>query len=81
MAIMTLYVGNLPWETTPRELQDIFGEYGEVREVRIITDSGNGRSKGFGFVAMPRESAEMAIARINGARLRGRPLTVAQAKE
>ena len=80
MASTTLYVGNLPWETSAEELEQVFGEYGDVKAVRIITDTENGRSKGFGFVEMPDVAATQAQARIHGARLRGRALVVAPAK-
>ncbi len=80
MALITLYVGNLPWETTPEELEQIFTEYGEVREVRVITDAHSGRGKGFAFVDMPAEAASAAQARIHGAKLRGRALVVTPAK-
>jgi RNA recognition motif-containing protein len=81
MAIITLYVGNLPWETVPTELEQIFGEYGAVEAVRIIRDHESGRSRGFGFVVMAEEAALRAQARINGAKLRGRALVVSPAKE
>lgn len=80
MALTTLYVGNLPWETSAEELEQVFGEYGKVTAVRIIIDAETGRSKGFGFVEMSLDAATHAQTRINGARLRGRSLVVAIAK-
>jgi len=80
MPHITLYVGNLPWETSPEELEQIFGEYGEVKAVRIIMDTQSGRSKGYGFVEMPQPAALEARQRIHGARLRGRSLVVSPAK-
>ncbi|NIM05812.1 MAG: RNA-binding protein [Armatimonadetes bacterium] len=80
MSDITLYVGNLPWETTPEELEQIFSEYGEVTAVRVIMDTERGRSKGFGFVEMPQKAAAEARENINGARLRGRNLVVSAAK-
>jgi len=80
MALVTLYVGNLPWETTAEELEQIFGEYGEVAAVRIVMDARSGRSRGFGFIEMVEEAALQAQAGIHGAKLRGRVLVVSPAK-
>jgi RNA recognition motif-containing protein len=80
MPLITLYVGNLPWETTPEELEQIFGEFGEVRAARVIMDNERGRSKGYGFVEMPMDAALEAQDRIHGAKLRGRNLVVSPAK-
>ena len=48
--IKTLYVGNLPWTTTPEDLTELLSAYGEVISARIATDRETGRSRGFGFV-------------------------------
>ena len=48
----SIYVGNLPWCTTPEDLRALFEPYGEVENARIITDRETGRSRGFGFVDM-----------------------------
>lgn len=78
--IITLYVGNIPWEASPEEIEQIFGEFGRVRAVRIVKDAETGRSRGFGFVEMPAESALVAQEQVNGAKLRGRSLVVSPAK-
>ena len=75
-----VFVGNLPFQTTDNDLSDLFGQYGEVESVSIITDRDTGRSKGFGFVAMADESAEKAIAELNGTQFNGRSLTVNEAR-
>ena len=75
-----LYVGNLSFQTTESELDDLFAQAGEVESVRIITDRDTGRSRGFGFVEMSEENAEKAIAQFNGTELDGRALTVNQAR-
>jgi len=75
-----VFVGNLSFQTTDNELTDLFSQYGEVESVSIITDRDTGRSKGFGFVAMDDESAEKAIAGLNGADFNGRSLTVNEAR-
>lgn len=75
-----VFVGNLPFQTTDNDLTDLFGQYGAVESVSIITDRDTGRSKGFGFVAMADENAEKAIAELNGFQFNGRALTVNEAK-
>lgn len=76
-----LYVGNLPYTTTEPQLIEIFEQIGQVQSVRIITDSGSGRSKGIGFIEMASEAdVPKAIDRFNGAEFEGRALTVSEAK-
>lgn len=76
----TLYVGNLPWATTQEDLTEVFSQYAEVISARIAQDRETGRSRGFGFVEVPAEQAEAAIAALNGAVYGGRPLTVNEAR-
>jgi len=78
--IKTLYVGNLPWATTPEDLTELLSAYGEVISARIATDRETGRSRGFGFVEMPADAADAAIAALNGQPYGNRPLTVNEAK-
>lgn len=78
--VTTLYVGNLPWATTAEDLEQIFGQYGEVLSSRIITDRQTGRSRGFGFVEVRDEDAEAMVSALNGSELGGRILTVNEAK-
>jgi superfamily II DNA/RNA helicase len=72
----SIYVANLPWKTTMRDVQTLFGRYGKVHQATIITDGRTGRSKGFGFVDMPGQAAQAAIAALHGFQLDGRELTV-----
>ena len=65
-----LYVGNLSFETTENDLQELFAQTGSVETVRIITDHDTGRSKGFGFVEM-QEGGDKAIAEMNGKDFKG----------
>ena len=76
----TLYVGNLPWATTPEDLSTFFSEYGEVISSRIIKEKETNRSRGFGFVEVADEAAETIIAQLDGKEFNGRPLTVNEAK-
>jgi RNA recognition motif-containing protein len=76
-----LYVGNLSFDTTENELQDLFSGAGAVQEVILIQDRITGRSKGFGFVTMSNaEDAKKAISQINGKSVGGRALTVNEAR-
>ena len=79
---MNIYVGNLPYGISEDELNKIFGEYGEVNSVKIITDKYSGRSKGFGFVEMLNdEEAQKAIDGLNETDIKGRNLKVNTARE
>jgi RNA recognition motif-containing protein len=76
----SIYVGNLPFGTTPEELRELFEPHGEVTSAKVITDRETGRSRGFGFVEMEDEAAaNAAIAQLNGADLNGRALRVNEA--
>ncbi len=75
-AIPSVYVANLPYGASEREIQDLFGEYGKVHQATIITDKKSGRSKGFGFVDMPQRAARRAIEGLHGSTYAGRDLTV-----
>ena len=75
-----MYVGNLSFQTTEGDLDNLFAQAGEVESVRIITDRDTGRSRGFGFVEMSDENAAKAVAQFNGTELDGRELTVNEAK-
>ena len=76
-----LYVGNLSFDVTQEQLQDMFAPYGSVQSAQLITDRDTGRSKGFGFVEMSSDrEAEAAINGMNGQMMGGRALTVNEAK-
>jgi RNA recognition motif-containing protein len=76
-----LYVGNLSFNTSISELEQMFGESGTVQSANIIEDRETGRSRGFGFVEMSStEEANAAIAALNGKEIDGRPLKVNEAK-
>jgi RNA recognition motif-containing protein len=74
-----LYVGNLSFETTGADLEATFGQFGAVRQAQVVTDRDTGRSRGFAFVEMS-DGGDDAIAKMNGAQLQGRTLTVNEAK-
>ena len=76
-----LYVGNLSFDTTENDLQDLFATYGPVTEVNLITDRMSGRSRGFGFATMATpEGAQSAVQALSGKDWNGRPLTVNEAR-
>ena len=72
-----LYVGNLPYTMNDESLGQLFADFGEVVEAKVIADKFSGRSKGFGFVTMGDEdSAKKAIEAMNGKDSGGRSLVV-----
>ena len=76
-----LYVGNLAFQTTSQELQQLFGQAGTVQSASVVEDRDTGRSRGFAFVEMStQEEANSAIQQFNGKELAGRSLTVNEAK-
>ncbi len=76
-----LYVGNVPDSATEQDLSDKFAAYGTVKSIKLITDRGTGRSRGFGFVEMASDSeAEAAIDSLNGTDYDGRPMKVNEAR-
>lgn len=76
-----LYVGNLSYDTTDSDLNNLFGPHGTVQSAQVIMDRDAGRSKGFGFVEMNSDQeAQAAIAALNGQDVKGRALTVNEAR-
>jgi RNA recognition motif-containing protein len=78
---MRIYVGNLPYSVTDDDLRDTFGEFGELTSAEVVKDKFSGQSKGFGFVDMPSNSeAEEAIKSLNDSAMKGRKITVNEAR-
>lgn len=78
---MNIFVGNVSRDATEQDLRQAFEAFGQVATVSIIMDKFTHASKGFGFVEMPvKTEAEAAIAGLNGKDLKGRPLTVNEAR-
>jgi cold-inducible RNA-binding protein len=76
-----LYVGNLTYEVTSTDLEQLFASYGTVQSAQVIQDRDTGRSKGFGFVEMNSAAeAEAAIDGLHDREYGGRRLTVNEAK-
>ena len=77
----SIYVGNLPFSASEDEVRDLFANYGEVKEVRMISDRETGRPRGFGFVRMDPAQADAAIEALNGTDMGGRTLRINEAQE
>ena len=76
-----LYVGNLSYQTTDQQLNELFAEAGNVTSAQVVTDRYTGQARGFGFVEMATEDeARQAIAAINGRNIDGRALVVNESK-
>jgi len=85
MSEKKLFVGNLPWDTTKEDLEELIGAYGEVKEVIIILHREGthaGKSKGIAFVTMADSNdADVAIKDLHEKEFNGRSLTVNVARE
>ena len=78
---MNLYVGNMSYDMSEQDLEQVFAEFGSVVSVKIITDRDTGRAKGFGFVEMETaEAGQEAIKNLDGKEVAGRNLRVNEAK-
>jgi RNA recognition motif-containing protein len=76
-----LYVGNLSYQITNGELEQLFAAFGRVQSAQVIQDRDTGRSKGFGFVEMGSDAeAQAAIKGLHDKEHQGRPLTVNEAR-
>ena len=76
-----LYVGNLSFNTSNEDLQELFGQAGTVESVNVVEDRDTGRSRGFGFIEMSsKEEAQTAIEQLNGKEIDGRALNVNEAR-
>ena len=77
---MEIYVGNLPWSAEDQDLNDAFGQFGEVTSAKIISDRETGRSRGFAFVTMTNdEEARKAIESLNESDFMGRNMNCREA--
>jgi len=78
---LNIYVGNLPKTTNEEAVKELFAEYGEVTEVKLIKDQYTGELRGFGFITMPSKAdAQKAMQEVNGKELEGRTLVVNEAR-
>ena len=78
---MNIYVGNLSFEATEEDIEQAFGQYGDVKSVSIVKDRETGRSRGFGFVEMHNvQAGQQAIEGLNLQQIAGRAVTVNEAR-
>jgi RNA recognition motif-containing protein len=78
---MNIFVGNLSYQATEEQLQNLFAEFGNVKSVKIIKDNYTSRSRGFGFVEMPENAeAEKAIEKLNGSSMDQQVIVVNEAR-
>jgi len=78
---MNIYAGNLSFDVSENDLREVFEQFGQVAEVRLIMDKYSGKSKGFGFIEMPsKDEATKAIEEMNGKDFKGRTLNVNEAR-
>lgn len=78
---MNIYVGNLPYIFTDKDLENLFTPHGQVASARVVIDRETGRGRGFGFVEMPNQSeAQAGMLALSGKEVGGRALTVNESK-
>ena len=78
---MNIYVGNLSFDATEEDVRKVFEQFGKVESAKIVQDKYSGRSRGFGFVEMPSaDEAKAAISGLNGKEIKGRALSVNEAR-
>jgi len=78
---MNIFIGNQSYNVTEGDLRQSFEAFGQVASATVIKDEQSGRSKGFGFVEMPVQAeAQSAIEALNGTALKGRTITVNEAR-
>jgi RNA recognition motif-containing protein len=75
-----MYVGNLAFQSTEDDIQNLFSQYGEVKSVNLITDRDTGRSRGFAFVEMDDGAADQAMQNLDGTDFDGRNLKINEAR-
>ena len=79
---MTIFIGNLSWDTEEEDLKDLFNTYGEVRKCTIPLDRDSGRKRGFGFVEMKNNISEKtAIDDLQDVEWMGREIRVYEAEQ
>ncbi len=77
-----IYVGGLPYSAHDQDLESLFGQFGQVTDIHIVSDRFTGQAKGFGFVEMANDDeADKAIQALNGTQMGGRTLSVNEARE
>ena len=75
-----LFVGNLTWNVTDAQLEELFRDYGQVQSAQVVMDRDSGRSRGFGFVEIEAPDIDAVIEALNGSDLDGRALRIDRAE-
>lgn len=79
---MNIYVGNLTYEVSDSDLEELFGQFGAIVSAKVIKDPQSGKSRGFGFVEFEaQDQAQTAVDELNGSDFKGRRLVVNKARE
>jgi RNA recognition motif-containing protein len=79
--VISVYIGNLPYDTTEEQVTELFAPFGDVNRATLVKDRETGRPRGFGFVEMPNDDeGRAAIEALSGKDYEGRPLTVNEAR-
>jgi cold-inducible RNA-binding protein len=76
-----LYVGNLPYSVDDAQLRGLFGQYGEIQDLALITDRDTGQPKGFAFITFATQQGAETALELNGKDFSGRPLKVNMAEQ
>jgi cold-inducible RNA-binding protein len=76
-----LFVGGLPWAMDNQRLKEVFAEFGDVEDARVVLDRETGRSRGFGFVTFATPAAAENALTLNGKEIDGRPIRIDRAQE
>lgn len=79
--MVSLFIGNLPFNVKEDDLRALFEQYGTVHAVKLVRDRESGRPRGFGFVEMDSGAADQAIHHLNHVEMGGRLLRVNRARE
>jgi RNA recognition motif-containing protein len=76
-----LFIGNLSWDTTDRDLAELVATHAEVLDTKVISDRETGRSRGFGFVTIESDRVQDVIRALDGQEVHGRALRVNEAED
>ncbi len=78
---MTIYVGNLPLSAATEDVAALFAPFGEVKSCLVMRDEETGESRGFGFVGMDADQAQVAIDQLDGMEMKGNRLRINESRD
>lgn len=76
-----IFVGNLPFKINEQELQNVFGKFGEITEIKIPTDRESGRARGFAFITFASQQAAQEALKVDGTEINERAIRVNMATD